>query len=240
MREFLRNLPILLLFFFLFSVLLGEAKLDEYFLVIEVKVRVDDSCLVLLICCIEDLQHVLADELIVGIQGNNHRVRGAVVVRSDVDVFQGSFPLFVLDVYIVFPVDVVEVEPLTVDLVAVVGGGVVDEDQEVVGVVLLEDRIEVVLDAELGVVVVARCYDAHRQLLRVLLEAPDLVNPLILGCLELLLLGVPALVELIVEGDQIDALHTFLVPEELFPLPVEDLPFFPCLLVVDNLINSNF
>ena len=124
-------------------------------MVVEVEIRVDDTSLLLLVSCVEDLQDILADELVVGIQSEGNRVGGAVVVSCDIDVLKSSLPLSVLDVDIIFLVNVVEVEPLAVDLIAVVGGGVVDEDQEVVGVVLLEDRVEVLLDAELGVVVVA-------------------------------------------------------------------------------------
>ena len=83
-------------------------------------------------------------------------------MRGNVNVFKGSLPLFVLNVDIGALVDVVEVQPLAVDIVTAVSGGIIDEDQEVVGVVLLEDRVEVVFDAEPVVIVVTRCNDAHR------------------------------------------------------------------------------
>jgi len=63
-------------------------------------------------------------------------------------------------------IDAVELEVSAVSVSAAVGRRVVDDDHFVVRVVLGEDRVEVGLDAEVLIVVVARHDQAHRQFLR--------------------------------------------------------------------------
>ena len=69
----------------------------------------------------------------------------------------------ILDVGVACRVDAIEVEIATIGLTTTVGGGVVDDYDSVVGVVLSEDGVEVGLNAEVSVVIVAWHNHAHWQ-----------------------------------------------------------------------------
>jgi hypothetical protein len=58
-----------------------------------------------------------------------------------VDVEEGRHLLLVFDVDVTAPVDIVKVEVFSVDFATAVGGGIVDDDHLVVGVVLRKDGI---------------------------------------------------------------------------------------------------
>ena len=146
-------------------VLRGPALEDGGGLVEIIKVRVNDSSFLALIGPVEDLQHVPADELVIAVEIDNDGVLSAMVDRGKVNVLEGKGPPNVFDVSIALLVDGVEAEEAAEDFVAIVGGSVVDDDHLVVGVVLCEEGVEVGLDAEPCIVVVARHHDAHRQLL---------------------------------------------------------------------------
>jgi hypothetical protein len=156
-----------------------------------------------------------------------------------VDVFEGSVPLLVLDVDVLVPADGVEVEVLAEELVAAVSGGVVDDDDEVVGVVLQEDGVQVVLQPELGVVVVAGHHHAHRDLLAVLVQLVDAAHPVVLLLVHALLLLQVAVVVLHVVLHQPQTLEVGLLLQELDPLQLELDPLLPRLLVpVDHLVDA--
>ena len=88
-----------------------------------------------------------------------------MVHRRKVEVWEGREPLRVFDVSIALLIDGVEAEEAAVDFTAAISGSVVHDYHLVVGVVLCEEGVEVVLDAEVGVVVEAGHDEAHRQLL---------------------------------------------------------------------------
>lgn len=129
------------------------------------KVGVDYSGLLSLVGPVEDLKDVSANQLVIAVDGEYDGVPAAVVDGSEVEVGEGRGPVGVFEVGVALLVDGEEGEVGPVDLVAAVGGAVVDDHHPVVGVVLREDRVEARLDAEARVVVVARHDEAHRQLL---------------------------------------------------------------------------
>ena len=55
-----------------------------------IKVGVDDSCFLGLVGPVEDLQHVAADEFIVGVEGDHDGVLAAVAQGGEVDVLKRS------------------------------------------------------------------------------------------------------------------------------------------------------
>ena len=128
-------------------------------------VGVDDSGLLGLVGPVEDLQHVSANQLVIAADNCHNGVLSAIVDRGKVDVLEGKGSPNVFDVGIALLVDGVEAEEAAKDFVAIVGGSVIDDHYPVVGVVLREEGVEVGLDAEPCIVVVARHHDAHRQLL---------------------------------------------------------------------------
>lgn len=91
-----------------------------------------------LIASVKGLENVLSDELIVGVHIEDDRVRTAVVMRRNINVLKGSFAFCVLDVSVARLIDTVEIEVFTVDFIAVVGGCIVDDYNEVVCIVLLK------------------------------------------------------------------------------------------------------
>jgi hypothetical protein len=139
-------------------------------LFIPVKVGINYTCLVFLVSRVEHFQHIFANELIISVHINHNGVLTAVVMSGHVDILESSPPFIVLDVDIVFLFDVVEVEILSEELIGSVSRGIVHNYDEVIGVILGKDRVEVVLKSETGVVIVTRNHDAHRYLLRNFVE----------------------------------------------------------------------
>lgn len=191
-----------------------------------------------LVAGVEGLEDVLADELIVGVEVEYYGVGTAVVVGGSIDVFEGGFPVFVFDVGVGVGVDLMEGEVFAVEFVGVVGGGVVDDDYKVVGIVLLEDGVEVILYSELSVVVVARHHHAHRKLLLVLAELPNLVDPLPLLRLHPFLLFLSGLVHLVVERSQVQPWEVLLVRSERNALLLELFAELSAFVVVQHFFNS--
>ena len=165
LTEFLEDITIMLPFLLFIGVFDGKSLPCSLRLQEPVKVGVDDARLLALVDPVEDLQHVPADELIVAVECEDDGVLSAVVDRGQVDVLEGSGAPRVFDVGVELLVDGVEAEEAAVEWVAIVGGSIVHNNHPVVGVVLREDGVEVVLDAEVGVVVETGHHDAHWQLL---------------------------------------------------------------------------
>ena len=84
---------------------------------------------------------------------------------GEVNVLKGSRSMRVFDVSVALFINCVKAEEVAVDFVAAVSGGIVHYHYLVVGVVLREDGVEVGLDAKIGIVVVTRHYNAHREFL---------------------------------------------------------------------------
>lgn len=153
-------------------------------------------------------------------------VLAAVLVVGGVVVGHRPLPLSVVDVDVLVGGDPVELKVLPVDLVTAVGRGVVGDDCEVVGVVLREDRVEVVLDPEPGVVEVARGQDADRQLFGVGVEVQPFVQFAVGEGQHPPFLLVVAAVDFVVEHGQRQVLDVFVLFDELFSFSVEADPRF--------------
>ena len=130
-----------------------------------IKVRIDDSCLFGLIAPVKDLKHISTDKLIISIEGDNYGIFTTMVDRGKVNVLKSGNSFGVLDISVALLVDCIETEEVTVDFTTAIGGSIIDYDHFVIGVILSEDGVEVVLDTEVGIVVVPRHYHTHRQLL---------------------------------------------------------------------------
>lgn len=77
-------------------------------------------------------------------------------------VFQGSFSLFVFNIDILFLTDTVETEVFPKDFITAIGRSIIDDNNEVIRIVLTEQRVKIVLYSRIFIVVVARCNDADR------------------------------------------------------------------------------
>lgn len=104
---------------------------------------------------VEDLKHVSTDELIISIKSKHYRVLTTVINRCIITVMKCTSPLRVLYIGVMFLVNRVKTKIVTVDFTAIVTGMIIDNNRFVVGVILSEDGVEVGLDAELVIVIVA-------------------------------------------------------------------------------------
>ena len=138
---------------------------DHLRLLKKVEVRVDNSRLLCLMGPVEELKHVSSNQLVVAVNNDHNRVLAAMIDGGEVNVLKRISPPRVFNVKKVFFVDGVEAEEVAIYLLAAVSGGIVDDDHFVVGIILGEYRVQVVFDAEVDVVVIARHYKAHRQFL---------------------------------------------------------------------------
>ena len=188
-----------------------------------VVVGIQEACLKFLIVGVEDVEHVPADEFVVAVDGHGDGVVAAVVVDGVVDVFECSRPLVAFDVDVLVRGNVVEVEVLAVGEVAAVVGGVVDDYGEVVRVILTENRVQVVLNTHVEIVVVGANDEAHRQLFLVLIEVIEIVESVVLDLLLVFLKVVHRLVQLQVVLYEVYAEEVGLVFYKLDTLLVEGL-----------------
>ena len=97
---------------------------------------------------------------------------------------------------------------------------------------MLENGVEIVLYSEFSIVVVTWDHQTHRQLVGIFLEVPYFVYPLPFVSFSFLLLCVPTLVDLVVEGCQKYALKVFSSIQKLSPLLVEGLSSLSRFLIV--------
>lgn len=167
---------------------------------------------------------VLTAESMVGVVAVLHRAPRLRVVN--VDVLRGR--------------NAVELEVPAEQLVAAVVGAVLSHHHEVVAVVLREDRVEVVLNAEPIVVAVAGSDDAEGQFLGVVLHPVSLLRLRVVRCQVLCLLLLAAPVDLIVVGCEAYAFEVPVIFEEVLSLLVELPPFGLLLSAVEDLVDAEF
>ena len=129
---------------------------------------------------IKNLQHVSANKLVVSVKMDTDGILTAVKVIGIVVIFHGPLPLGVVDVDILGSGYFVELEVLSVDLIASVARRVIGYHSEVVAVVLSKDGVEGVLNPKLGVVPIAGRYDAHWQLGRDILKFKNSIDTIVL------------------------------------------------------------
>jgi hypothetical protein len=175
--------------------------------------RVRDGGLLELVDCVIDLEDLPTDQLVIAIHEEADLLRTAVVHDGGVDVGDGGDSLLIDDqshpllINIVLPEEAVDEEG------GVVGAGVVDDDDVVVGVLLVEDGLQVELEAEGLGVVVGGHDDAEGQLLLVTAQVVGLLQPALLLLEELLHL--PPLVGGGEGSPEIGLLHQPVIPPHL-------------------------
>lgn len=172
----------------------------------EIEVGVDGSGPPALVLGVEGLEHIPADQLVVAVQMQTYCVGAAVVRVGVVVVGHGSLLLLVVDVDVSGGRDLVELEVFPVGLIAAVVRAIVGDDRVVVGVVLREDRVQVVLYPESGVVEVARGQDAEGKLLWVVLDLVLGYYFPVVSCQVCSLSLIVSIVDLVVVGDQVQTL----------------------------------
>jgi hypothetical protein len=99
---------------------------------------------------------------------------------SDIDVFKSSVSHFVLNIGVFGLVNVVEVEVFAEEFIAAVGRGVIDDDYKVVGVILQEDRVQIILKSEFCIIVVAGHDHAHGNFLSDRIQHMNWTNSIVL------------------------------------------------------------
>lgn len=109
-----------------------------------------------------------------------------------INVFECSFALRVGNKGVMLFIDIVKIQILVVMLLAAVSRCIVDDYRKIVGIVLAEQRVEVVLYSEPSVVVVSRHHHTHRQLFNISIKMPNRVQPPVLLTLHLSLLFLAA------------------------------------------------
>lgn len=70
--------------------------------------------------------------------------------------------MFVFNIDILFLTDTVETEVFPKDFITAIGRSIIDDNNEVIRIVLTEQRVKIVLYSRIFIVVVARCNDADR------------------------------------------------------------------------------
>ena len=102
----------------------------------------------------------------------------------------------------------------------------------------MEEGVQVVLDSEFGVVVVAWDDDTHGQLFGVIGEVPNFIDTVIFLGFDSLLLLVSVCVDFVVEGRQKYALQILLGVKVLHSLLMELLPCLDGGLIIENIFDS--
>jgi hypothetical protein len=101
-------------------------------------------------------------------------------MSSYVDILEGGSPYKILSIGIKFFADVVKIKIFSVDLITAISGNIVDNYDEIVGVVLSKYRIEVVLDTEFRIIVIAWNNNTHWNLSCVITQFVNRSYPFVL------------------------------------------------------------
>lgn len=141
---------------------MGKSLLNSFAKLICKIVGIDIASFQFLVICIEDLQDILTDELVVSIHYQYYGIIAADIKDCIVDIFHGCLMLVIFYIWVSFLRNAVEVEVLSVGEVTAIIGGIIDDDRKVIGVVLTENRVEVVLNSKIDVVVVRASKNADR------------------------------------------------------------------------------
>lgn len=131
-------------------------------MVIPEEIGIEDTRFPPLVPRIKALKDIPSDKFIISINNSNYRIFTTVLMTRVIYVFQGSFSLFVFNIDILFLTDTVETEVFPKDFITAIGRSIIDDNNEVIRIVLTEQRVKIVLYSRIFIVVVARCNDADR------------------------------------------------------------------------------
>ncbi len=214
MRNLLRNIPVKIIGLFLLGVghrpsILHQIIHDP----ILKRNRVGNGWFLELVDCIIDLEDFPTDQLIITIHEETNFVRIAVVRDGIVDVRYSSDSLLIDDQPHLPIIDVILLEEAVDEEPSVISRCVVDDDDMVVGVLLVKDGLQVELIAEGLGVVVGGNDDAEGQFGLVATQVVGLLHPPLLPLEQLLH---PAPVVGRSEGSlEIGLLHQPVIPAHL-------------------------
>lgn len=125
-------------------------------MVIPEEIRIEDTRFPPLVPRVKALKDIPSDEFIISINNSNYRIFTTVLMTRVIYVFQGSFSLFVFNIDILFLTDTVETEVFPKDFITAIRRGVINDNNEVIRIVLTEQRVKIVLYPRIFIVVVAR------------------------------------------------------------------------------------
>lgn len=131
-------------------------------MVIPEEIGIEDTRFPPLVPRVKALKDIPSDEFIISINNSNYRIFTTVLMTRVIYVFQGSFSLFVFNIDILFLTDTVETEVFPKDFITAIGRSIINDNNEVIRIVLTEQRVKIVLYSRIFIVVVARCNDADR------------------------------------------------------------------------------
>jgi hypothetical protein len=103
---------------------------------------------------IKCFQNTSANELVVSIKSHDYAIAGTVVNGGKIDILKSRHPSSVLYISIVLPINLVKFEVVSVDLPTSVRGRIINNYYFVIGVVLKENRIQVILNSKIFEVIV--------------------------------------------------------------------------------------
>ena len=154
MRKSLRCFSIVGILFIIFSVLWSEPQHNISALIIPIEIWVQNTCFFELIASIEYFKNIFSNEFIISININRNGIFGTILMWSCIYIFESSFSIFIFNICVGRRINVVKLKIFTICFVAVISWGIVDDDSKVVGVILLENWVEIVLYSKFGVIVV--------------------------------------------------------------------------------------
>ena len=161
MRIVHRSIPELVLSLHVVSIFWGKSSTCPVIRAVEIKTTVKSTSFSVVVFSIEYLQNIPTYEFIISIQMNYDWVLTTVTMICIVVICHGSLSFCVVNVYVFWMRNPVKFKVLPVQLITAVPWSVISDDQKVVGVVLCENRVEIVLQAELIIVSIAGSYNAH-------------------------------------------------------------------------------
>jgi hypothetical protein len=170
----------------LLEVMIVGPHFQVVFVTVAIVIRVYQPDFINLVEHIVDFQHVAAYQLATAVNGERDRFRGTVLVSGIVDGLENALRRSVEDVDVVLRVDLILFEVLLYHVVAS-SFGLMDDDGLVVGVVLVEDRVESKFIGKAIENIESLHYDAEGQLLRKLLKVVLLAQSFILVVFQLVI-----------------------------------------------------
>lgn len=140
---------------------------------------------------------------------------------------KGSSFLRIFNVHIQAFIYFIEVQIFPINFITIVLRSIVNNNGKIVTIVLLENRVQIVLNPEVGIVVVSRHQEADGKLGRVASKIPYFIDSFPFLLLYFVLLIISSTVNLIIKASQIKALIISITPSEHLSLLLKIHPCFP-------------
>jgi len=164
MTKFHGHISVQILFLLFIRIFRCKSIHYSRWLLIPIKISINDSCFFCLITPVENLQNISTNKLIISVKSYHYWIFGAVLYANFINILQSCYSLCVLNVNIIFLVNLIKFKISTINVATAISWSIINNNSFVISVVLKENWVQVLLYSKIGIIIKTRSNYTHRKL----------------------------------------------------------------------------